>query len=200
MTRFLLVRHGQTPWNAQRRLQGLTDIALSKAGRVQAEKLGHRLKTETIHSLFSSPLSRAHDTALAIAQHHPHLTVETLPTLAEFGMGPLEGKVIEDIHAEHGEDFWTDDVERARLGIELMGPTVVYFRGWISELTQTHPDKTVLVSSHGGKLLRFLDAFSFSPEDRKHVSKTHLGNCSLTIVEADENQHRLALFSCERHL
>jgi broad specificity phosphatase PhoE len=180
MTRFLLVRHGQTPWNAQRRLQGLTDIALSKAGRVQAEKLGHRLKTETIHSLFSSPLSRAHDTALAIAQHHPHLTVETLPTLAEFGMGPLEGKVIEDIHAEHGEDFWTDDVERARLGIELMGPTVVY--------------------SHGGKLLRFLDAFSFSPEDRKHVSKTHLGNCSLTIVEADENQHRLALFSCERHL
>lgn len=200
MTRFLLVRHGQTSWNVERRLQGATDIQLSPVGQTQAVKLAERLKSETIHKMYSSPLSRAHETAKAIAAHHPHLSIELEPALAELGMGFMEGKIIEDIHAEYGEAFWTDDVERARLGLDLIAPVVTSLRSWISELSQTHEDKTVLFSSHGGKLMRMLDAFELSPAERKRIKNKHLGNCTLTIVESEGGFHRLALYASGTHL
>lgn len=67
MTQIILVRHGRTPWNKDKIFRGSKDIPLDDIGREEAWALGEWLKEETIHAAYSSPLSRARDTAMAIA-------------------------------------------------------------------------------------------------------------------------------------
>ena len=66
--RFILVRHGETEWNATGQYQGQTDIPLSETGRAQAAALGKRFETIHVDAVYSSPLQRAYDTARAIAE------------------------------------------------------------------------------------------------------------------------------------
>lgn len=65
--RIILVRHGQTKWNSEGRVQGRTDIPLNARGMAQAEAVGEWLSGRKIDAVYASPLMRAHDTAKAIA-------------------------------------------------------------------------------------------------------------------------------------
>ena len=90
MTRIILVRHGQTPWNLDKIFRGSKDIPLNDQGREEARLAGEWLKGETIHAAYASPLSRARDTADAIARHHG-LAVADLPGLTDLCYGDWEG-------------------------------------------------------------------------------------------------------------
>jgi probable phosphoglycerate mutase len=73
MTEFLIIRHGQTPWNVDRRIQGWRDIELNDTGHQQARRLAHYLSQTTspyqpVHAVYSSDLLRAQQTAQALAQ------------------------------------------------------------------------------------------------------------------------------------
>ena len=68
VTRILAVRHGETAWNRDTRIQGHTDIELNEHGRWQAERLAHTLREEPIAACYASDLSRAFDTAQAVAR------------------------------------------------------------------------------------------------------------------------------------
>ncbi len=99
--RLILVRHGETGWNQQFRIQGgSSDTDLSQNGVDQAQKLGLVLKDVNIGAVYSSPLKRALDTAQAIANHHG-LEVRVEPALKEMEVGELEGVPI----AELGTSF-----------------------------------------------------------------------------------------------
>ena len=67
-TRILAIRHGETMWNVDTRIQGHLDIGLNDTGRWQAERLGLALSGEPIAAIYASDLSRAHDTALAVSR------------------------------------------------------------------------------------------------------------------------------------
>lgn len=200
MTRFLLVRHGQTDWNIQRRIQGLTDIPLNDVGRTQAERLAHRLKEEVIHAAYSSHLSRAYETGQAVLQHHPHLVLQKDEHLAEMGMGIAEGRVIEEIHAEIGDTFWDDDSERAKHQMELLAESHARLQIWMDQMLEKHQGETVLLASHGGKLRRLLDVFSLTHSQKREMGKKYISNGSLSIVEVQNEKHHLALYSCDLHL
>jgi len=103
--RVLLVRHGETPWNAEGRYQGQTDIPLSAVGEEQARKLGVRLADVAITRAVSSPLSRARRTAeLALGgQRASMLTIDV--GLSEIHHGTWEGKLAGEIAASDGERF-----------------------------------------------------------------------------------------------
>lgn len=90
-TQILLVRHGQTPWNQERRLQGATDIPLNELGRQQAEVLRQSLCSVSIDRVYSSPLSRAQETARIIAEGY-NVPVEIEPGLRERSYGTYEGQ------------------------------------------------------------------------------------------------------------
>jgi len=90
----ILVRHGQTNWNKEYRVQGQADLPLNASGKAQAEAIGRALKNETVDAVYSSPLSRAFETAQAIDTFH-QAGITTLDGLKELDVGETEEGVCE---------------------------------------------------------------------------------------------------------
>jgi len=90
-TRILLVRHGETDWNKLHRFQGKSDVPLNCTGRDQAYDLAVALRGESMKSIYSSPLSRALETARIIQAFHPMAPVFQAEGLAEMDLGEFEG-------------------------------------------------------------------------------------------------------------
>ena len=105
-TRILAIRHGETAWNADTRLQGHTDIPLNERGLWQAERTAQALAAqEPLHAIYSSDLQRALVTAQTLARHtQAPLTV--LHGLRERGFGKFEGKTFTEIEA-----LWPDEAQ-----------------------------------------------------------------------------------------
>jgi probable phosphoglycerate mutase len=99
-TRLLLVRHGETQWNRDKRFQGIRDIPLNENGRTQAGKAAMFLKETTIDRAVTSPLSRPKETAEIILQYHPNVALDTRVDLTEICHGLWEGKLEEEIEAD----------------------------------------------------------------------------------------------------
>jgi len=99
--RIFLVRHGETDWNREGRFQGQIDVPLNDNGRAQAAAVADFLKDVTLHHALSSPLLRPKDTALAILQHHPHVSLDLEPALAEISHGDWEGKFEPEVEAQY---------------------------------------------------------------------------------------------------
>jgi probable phosphoglycerate mutase len=91
LTTFALIRHGQTDWNAQRRLQGSTDIPLNDIGRSQARDTAAALAGDAWDAIVSSPLGRAAETAELIAAGLGLSVARHVPELTERSFGPAEG-------------------------------------------------------------------------------------------------------------
>ncbi len=108
VTRVLVVRHGETAWNAELRIQGHTDIALNPRGQWQAQQLVRALADETLHAVYSSDLQRAHDTARPAAEA-AGLAVQHHPGLRERGFGHFEGLTFAEIDGR-----WPEDARRWR--------------------------------------------------------------------------------------
>ena len=89
--RIYLARHGETDWNAERRLQGVTDTALNSKGRQQAAQLAERLKGVRLDAVYSSTLSRSRETAEIARGEVP---LKSLAGLNERGIGKFEGKIL----------------------------------------------------------------------------------------------------------
>jgi phosphoserine phosphatase len=98
--RLLLLRHGETAWNRERRYQGWTDTPLSAEGLVQAEAAARELKEHAFTAVYASPLQRARDTAAAIAIPHG-LEVQTDPAFRELGFGEWEGLTLDEARSRY---------------------------------------------------------------------------------------------------
>nr|WP_322096168.1 histidine phosphatase family protein [Pseudanabaena cinerea] len=98
--RLLLVRHGETEWNRQKRFQGQIDVPLNNNGHAQARRASEFLAKVKIDKAFSSPMLRPKDTALEILHKHPHIKLELFDELKEISHGLWEGKFEHEIEAE----------------------------------------------------------------------------------------------------
>ena len=141
MTTLLLVRHGETDWNADGRLQGHTDRPLSDYGRHQAQQLAAELEGEELEAIYSSDLARARETAEIVGERLG-LPVALDPDLREKDWGTWEGLTA---------------VERDR--VEFVGETTGAHQerilGALRRISERHPgDRRVLVVTHGGSMRR----------------------------------------------
>ena len=151
-TRIIAIRHGETPWNRERRIQGHTDIDLNELGRWQAARAGDALKDEAVSAIYSSDLLRAHHTAQAIAQH-AGVTVTTHRGLRERHFGIFEGQTHEAI-----AERWPEDARRWKIREPDFAPTggespnavLERVRRTINELAAPHLDQQIVVVAHGG--------------------------------------------------
>lgn len=108
--KIILVRHGETIWNRENRVQGLSDIELTERGKKQAEQLAQSLKDETIDVIVSSPLKRAYQTARAIQQFHD-VNIEVDRDLLELDQGDFEGLTFRELREDHASflEQWAID-------------------------------------------------------------------------------------------
>ncbi|MFQ6091445.1 MAG: histidine phosphatase family protein [bacterium] len=110
MRKILLIRHGQTDWNVENRIQGPTDVPLNPRGREQAKSLAEELRHSQIDHIYSSTLCRALETGLEIAKYHG-LKVQTDSRLNEVSQGVWEGLRVAEARARYPELYgqWETD-------------------------------------------------------------------------------------------
>jgi len=154
-TRIIAVRHGETAWNVDSRIQGQLDIGLNDTGRWQARRVGEALAGEKISAVYSSDLGRAHQTASSIAE------VAGIPVVADEGLrersfGMFEGKTFDEIH-----ETWPDHAHNWRKRIPEWQPpeggeSLLELRARVTrcmqELAARHPGEQIVVVAHGGVL------------------------------------------------
>ena len=151
--RLLLVRHGQTAWNADRRFQGGADVELSERGRAQAEALGRALHARTFAAVYSSPLRRAQETREIVVRDRG-LPVTVLPDLSEFGLGRWEGRGVDEVIASEGEGYhrWLrEPLDCPPPDGEPLTHVASRVCSAVDRIISAHPDgEEVLVVGHGG--------------------------------------------------
>lgn len=189
-----LVRHGQTDWNLEDRMQGHTDIALNDTGISQAIHLGETLKDVPFVKAFSSDLSRAYKTAeLILTQREIPIVVSS--HLRERSAGALEGKTNEQIDLNTQSFFlsdqaldkdaymktaWHPELETLHSIFERVSKFIFEIA---QDLSSHHP---ILIVSHGAVVRSILDYFSFTPRSRWVIT-----NCGFIKLSIKNNSIRI---------
>jgi len=146
-----LVRHGETDWNRQHRIQGLTDIPLNDTGREQARRAGRLLASRDWDAVVSSPLQRALETATIIADELGLPAPTTDDQLVERNYGEAEGLDFDELNRRFPEDAPVPGRER-RSAVRKRAMAALL------RIAATHPDESVLVVAHGGLIRAVLRA------------------------------------------
>ena len=159
MTEIWVIRHGETPWNVVRRVQGWEDIPLNEKGIEQAQALGKHLaqlntQGERVDAIYTSDLKRAHHTASILAE------ALALPLNIEQGVrerhfGVLQGLIYGEMeqHAPEAAKVWRSRDPDAELpGGESLGFFHQRVVNAINSIAARHPDQRVMVVSHGGAM------------------------------------------------
>lgn len=154
-TRIIAVRHGETAWNVAARIQGQLDVGLNDTGRWQARRVGEALAAESISTVYTSDLGRAHETAQSIGAA-TGVPVVPDPGLRERCFGLFEGKTFTEI-----EETWPDQAHNWRKRIPEWQPpeggeSLIQLRERVTRTVQAlalrHPGEQIVVVAHGGVL------------------------------------------------
>lgn len=200
MGRLLLVRHGETPWNAEGRIQGHSDVGLSEKGERQARLIAERLVGVSIDAAYSSDLIRCQDTAKAILTKHD-IPLQATPDLRERFYGVFEGLTVAERQSRYPEmfaasvvndlDFAPTDGETPRETIRRMTPV-------IDDIRRRHADQTALIVGHGGSLRAAVIALMELPDES--TWRFVMANCSLSIFDTYHNNTVMILYNDTSHL
>jgi len=200
MGTLLIVRHGETVWNAEGRIQGHADIALSDEGTEQARLLGKRLAQLPIDVAYCSDLKRASETA-KLALGDRDIVLNETPRLREYHKGSFEGLTLPEIksrfpddyprYLEKSLDYAPEDGETTR-GVSARMAII------FDEIRARHLNETVLVVGHGGSLRAAMVSLLRLPLEGNWSFV--FGNCGLTMVDTYQDNVVLRLFNDTSHL
>lgn len=199
MTKLIFLRHGETLWNKENRFQGHTDIALNANGRKQARQAAKRLACVHLDAVYSSDLSRAHETAEIAAEPHK-LPVVMDSGLRERNGGVWQGLTTNEIHEKYPDlsQRWKQgDPDCAPEGGETINELCDRAFGCVLSIAEKYPDQTVLIVSHGGPLKAIFCEMLGMP--RSHFGRLRLDNVGISIIQISEERRVLTLFNDTVH-
>lgn len=174
-TMICLVRHGVTDWNYAGRVQGRSDIPLAPEGERQAEAVAEQFVGEPWAAVYSSPLRRAHQTAVTISRRIGHGQVITDARLVERNMGEAEGVMDVDLPVRWPGVPWD------RLpGMEPVDVLAARAHDALGEIAARHPGGRVICVAHGSLISAFLR--SLVPPGASPSMETHQRNTAITLV------------------
>jgi broad specificity phosphatase PhoE len=200
MGTLLIVRHGETEWNAEGRIQGHTDIGLSEKGAEQARSLGKRLADRQIDVAYSSDLKRTSETA-KLALGGRDITLNETPRLREYNKGIFEGMTLSEIQEKFPAEYpkyLEKDLSYAPEGGETTRDVSTRMASIFAEIKANHLDETVLVVSHGGVLRAAMVSLLGMPLEGNWSFV--FGNCGLTMVDTYTDNAVLRLFNDTSHI
>jgi len=200
MTRFILVRHGETVWNHEGRYQGQIDTPLSPVGIKQGKLVAEALKDVSLDAIYASPLSRSFETAEMCASFHG-LEVVKDDRLLEINHGKWEG-----LYASEIEALYPDLLERWRTTVvDVVMPggecienvrqrAMTAFREYVKK----HQGQTVLVVAHDAVNKAVLcDILEI---EQNHFWQMKQDNTCINVFEYDRGKWRLVLMNSTLHL
>lgn len=193
-TRVYLVRHGQTEWNAERRIQGQLDVPLSPVGHQQAESAADALAGEPLAAVYASDLRRAWETATPIAGRHG-LPVIQAPALREAGFGEWEGLSETEIVARYPEEYrlWrSNSLLHRPPGGETIADLQRRAACLYERVLQEHAGQSVVLVGHGGSIRALVLYAIGAPLDA--YPRLRMRNASITLIEVGDDGPVLALY------
>jgi alpha-ribazole phosphatase len=199
-TRVYLIRHAETTWNAERRLQGTLDAPLSERGRRQVTALTAVLRAVPLVALYSSPLSRARDTAEPIGAACG-LRVQLIDELREMDQGEWEGRLVDDVVAADGQrvQAWWDAPHEVQVpGGESLRQVADRAVHAFHERAARHRGQAIAMVAHGGVNKVILLAALGAP--LAHHFRIRQGNGCINLIEVDDATARVVLLNETEHL
>ena len=154
-TRIIAIRHGETAWNVDTRIQGQLDIPLNEQGRWQAAQVGKALIAEPIDAIYTSDLWRAYDTALSIGQAKDMALIPH-EGLRERGFGAFQGKTFAEIEASWPDEAMTWRKRQPDWAPPEGGESLLTMRErvttTVTALAAQHLGQQIVMVTHGGVL------------------------------------------------
>ncbi|KAJ7552267.1 hypothetical protein O6H91_06G048100 [Diphasiastrum complanatum] len=196
----ILVRHGETTWNASGRLQGQAESELNETGKRQAQVVAERLAKDQphIYAVYSSDLKRAYDTAKMIAEKLSCSKVETYEGLRERHLGNLQGFTSSEARSRDPKAYkafvssWEE--EPIPGGGESLAELYARTKATLEEIAQENQGRKVVIVTHGG-LLRAVHILA------KGLPCGEIHNASINVISiSDENDWAVRSWGDIKHL
>ena len=201
MLRIFLIRHGETEWNKQKRLQGHTDVKLSPEGIRQAKLLAENAPFKHVDEIYSSDLSRAFDTAKILAVKFNIMPVKPTPELRETNFGEWEGRAISELINESPKAFgkFFTDPERCHppqgeTFLECQARVMIVIR----DIITNHDNQNVIVVSHGAVIRLIICAALDIPIHKMWAISQ--SNMAVNILRVDDGEFTVELMNSTEHL
>lgn len=196
----VLVRHGETLWNAQHRYLGHTDMPLDEVGFAQAEAIAERLRDWEFDAFYASDLLRVRQTTQAINNHH-HLTIHFDPRLREISFGDWEGLTYDEAKARDPQTIArrASDPTTPPPNGESLPHFTERIHAFLSHLRETHhPEQRLLLVGHGGSLRMMVCRLLGLPPEK--YWQFRLDNASLSEILLYDSGAILTKFNETAHL
>ena len=200
-TELVLIRHGQTVWNSEHRMQGQRNSALSELGRAQARALAKRLQSESFDYLYSSDLDRALETARTIAQATGH-EIRIDARLRERSFGLFEGLTRDEMKERHPAEyarFRERDPDYCMPGGESLRAFHARCMGVFHEIVANHAGRRIVVVAHGLLLVALYRA-AHALELNEPRTALDLINASLNVFGFADQRWRMLAWGDQAHL
>ncbi|GAB1256869.1 histidine phosphatase family protein [Aurantivibrio plasticivorans] len=186
MTTIHLIRHGQTNWNVEKRIQGQTDSVLTDEGHIQAKDAGEKLKHLPVTVAYASSSIRTRDTASHILHHH-NVDLNLRDELREIYLASWEGNLYEDMKetepTQH-RHFWEDPSQFAIVDGETFYDVQARAVNAVKQIVSDHAEEEILLVSHGVWIKTLLTYIEKRPLSHFwHPPK--MTNCCHSIVTHD---------------
>ncbi|HPW45152.1 MAG TPA: histidine phosphatase family protein [bacterium] len=186
MLEILLVRHGQTDWNVEKRVMGRLDVPLNDIGKKQAEGIAQYLASAKIDAIHASPVLRAAQTAQAIASKHPKIKIIMDERLSEINYGDWVKKSFADVEREYPEVWKNYHLKPAKVEIpggESIADVAKRTKELIDDVISSYSKGRVVFVSHADVIkVALLNLLSM---DMDRIYQFGVDNCSMTLVRID---------------
>jgi broad specificity phosphatase PhoE len=200
VTSIYLVRHGQTAWNKEEIFRGRTDIPLDETGLKQAQLTGEYFRGMEIHAIYSSPLSRAWETAQKISQIH-NLKVQPLQGILDMRFGKWEGQSHRDIQKNDKEIYrqWKEGPHQVRLpGGESLDEVRARSMAALEGVIRENPGKTLVLVSH--RVICKVLICAILGLDNSHFWQITQDTTAINLIQHREGKYILSLMNETCHL
>lgn len=172
-----LVRHGETDYNKQGRLQGVLNIPLNDHGRKQAHDLRKRIEDIKFDICFSSPFIRAMETAMILVGDKTEIIRDD--RLKERNLGNLEGK---DKSYYHPHKYWDDKLNSSDENVEKVQDLFQRCQSFLDYIKEKYPNQNILIVTHGATL-RALHHLLYHTDLNKNLLNFKIDNCFYEEIE-----------------